>query len=391
SRNGTALQPEQLDLRAYILYVLAETGQGDTGLTVALYERREALSTFGRAYLAMALKMVAPEGPERLAALTSDLAGRAILSATGAHWQDDPERPWQRIYLSTDTRTTALALQALVRIDPQNLLIPGTVRWLMAQRRFGEWSTTQETATSILAFTDFMVSTGELQGNYNYTVSLNGKEVLSSKVDAGNITQSRQLVVPVKDLVVDQANKLVLQREGQGRLYYAAYLTYFRPAAEVEAQNQGIVVSREYRKVDQTTLESTGEAITTAHVGEVVEVHLTVIAPNDLHYVTVEDPLPAGMEALDTSLKTTSSAVQGPTVQRTDRPQPYWYYWVNSQLRDEKVVLFSTFLPRGAYEYTYQTRASVAGEFNVIPLHAAEMYFPEVFGSSAGTKFTIQP
>ncbi|MSP11336.1 MAG: hypothetical protein EXR62_00120 [Chloroflexi bacterium] len=391
SRNSTALQPEQLDLRAYILYVLAETGQGDTGLTVALYERREALSTFSRAYLAMALQKAAPEGQERLSAITSDLAGRAVLSATGTHWQDDPARPWQKIYMSTDTRTTALTLQALVRIDSQNLLIPGAVRWLMSQRRYGEWSTTQESATSILAFTDFMLSTGELQGNYNYSVSLNGKEVLTGKVDVGNITQSRQLAVPVKDLVVDQANKLVLQRAGQGRLYYAAYLKYFLPADEVKAQNEGIVVSREYRKVNQTTLASTGEVITAIPVGEVVEVHLTVVAPNDLHYVIVEDPLPAGMEALDTSLKTTSSAVQGPTVQRTDRPQPYWYYWVNAQLRDEKVVLFSTFLPRGSYEYTYQTRASVAGEFNVIPLRASEMYFPEVFGSSAGTKFTIQP
>jgi uncharacterized protein YfaS (alpha-2-macroglobulin family) len=52
-------------------------------------------------------------------------------------------------------------------------------------------------------------------------------------------------------------------------------------------------------------------------------------------------------------------------------------------------VLFATYLPRGTYEYTYLIRASLAGEYRVIPTHAYEMYFPEVFGRSDGGVFTI--
>jgi len=40
-------------------------------------------------------------------------------------------------------------------------------------------------------------------------------------------------------------------------------------------------------------------------------------------------------------------------------------------------------------EYTYLIRASLAGEYRVIPTHAYEMYFPEVFGRSDGEVFTI--
>jgi uncharacterized protein YfaS (alpha-2-macroglobulin family) len=61
----------------------------------------------------------------------------------------------------------------------------------------------------------------------------------------------------------------------------------------------------------------------------------------------------------------------------------------HTELRDEKVVLFSTYLRKGTYEYTYMMRASVPGQFLVMPSVAYEMYFPEVFGRSDGGKFTV--
>ena len=60
-------------------------------------------------------------------------------------------------------------------------------------------------------------------------------------------------------------------------------------------------------------------------------------------------------------------------------------------MRDEKVVLFAEYLPRGSYEYTYLMRAGVAGEFYVTPTTAYAMYAPEVFGRSDGGRFTVQP
>jgi alpha-2-macroglobulin len=107
----------------------------------------------------------------------------------------------------------------------------------------------------------------------------------------------------------------------------------------------------------------------------------------------VEDPLPAGMEAVDTSLKTTSQIGQNPALNRTDKYSYFdgwgWWWFTHSELRDEKVALFATNLPAGTYEYTYQIRAGVDGTFNVLPAHAEEMYFPEVFGRSDGSQFVI--
>jgi uncharacterized protein YfaS (alpha-2-macroglobulin family) len=133
-------------------------------------------------------------------------------------------------------------------------------------------------------------------------------------------------------------------------------------------------------------------------VGDVIQVKLTIVAPTDLHYLLVEDPLPAGFEAIDTSLRTASAAAQAPQFQE-QQPEgapelpwwerAWWTYWTESQLLDQKVALFATFLGKGTYEYTYLMRASVAGDFNVIPTHAEEMYFPAVFGWSAGGVFGV--
>ncbi|HFB52368.1 MAG TPA: alpha-2-macroglobulin, partial [Anaerolineae bacterium] len=72
--------------QAFILYVLAETGNGDLGRTVAMFDQREKLDTFGKAYLAMAFRLLEPKNPDRAETLISDITGEAIVSATGAHW-----------------------------------------------------------------------------------------------------------------------------------------------------------------------------------------------------------------------------------------------------------------------------------------------------------------
>ena len=59
-------------------------------------------------------------------------------------------------------------------------------------------------------------------------------------------------------------------------------------------------------------------------------------------------------------------------------------------MRDDRVALFATYLPRGTYEYTYLLRASMAGEFKVMPSTASEFYFPQVFGRSDGMVMTIK-
>jgi len=75
-----------------------------------------------------------------------------------------------------------------------------------------------------------------------------------------------------------------------------------------------------------------------------------------------------------------------------DRWYPFYWWWnwySRSELRDEKVVLFADYLPKGAYEYSYTIRATLPGDYHVIPTVAQEFYFPEVFGRSDGRLLSI--
>jgi hypothetical protein len=388
-------EPWQANRQAFILYVLAEAGSGDLGRSVALFKEREKLDLYGRAYLALAIHLL-DEKADQIDTLLADLTSAAIVSATGAHWE---EAQVDYYAMNTDTRSTAIIIAALSRLQPDNGLLPNAVRWLMTIRENGgHWETTQESAWAIIGLTDFMAATGELEGNYGWKVSLNGQALGDGTVSSDNIDETTKLRVEVADLLTDAVNRLAVERDpigsevkgSPGRLYYAAYLTYFKPVQEVKALDRGIIVSRQYTLAD----DETGQAITGAKVGDVIRVKLTLIAPNDLHYVVVEDPFPAGAEGVDTSLATTSAVGEAPELDRTDTRDPWgdgygWWYFSHAELRDEKAVLFATYLPKGTYEYTYTVRASLPGQFRVIPTHAEEMYFPEVFGRGDGGLFKI--
>ncbi len=410
---------------AYQLYVLAEYthlpseggadrggASSELGLAIRLFEKRHLLDQYAQATLAVALSLLEPEEPSRVETLLSDLAGSAVVSATGTHWEEAEPDYWN---MNTDTRTTAIVLWALSRLQPEAEWLPGAVRWLMAARREGYWESTQTTAWSLLGLVEYMRASGELQGDFSYSVYLDGEELASGDVSSETIDQSRQLQVEIARLLVEagdaavDGHRLVIERHapqpgqtGQGQLYYTAHLRYYLPTEHIQALDRGILVARQYSPANATgdSAAALGTYVDTAQVGDVIQVKLTLIAPTDLYYVVVEDPLPAGFEGVDLSLKTTSVVGQPPELRNLTAEEENrwyrrvgwgWWWFSHSEMRDEKVVLFAQYLPRGTYEYTYLMRASVPGQFLVMPTTAYQMYFPEVFGRSDGGRFTVQP
>jgi len=396
----------QANRLAYQLYVLgeyvnlvgdAEKG-GELSRAVQLFEKRHLLDHYGRAILAVAFGLLDPGMRSRVDTLLSDLNGAAIYSATGTHWEEAQPDYWN---MNTDIRTTAAVLWALSRHNPESDLLPNVARWLMAVRKEGYWGTTQSTAWSLMGLVAYMRATGELRGDFSYRVTLNGETLLQDDYNRDNITESRKLTVAIAQLLVEEGNRLFIERlpaasgqTGEGQLYYTAHLRYFLPVDQVKALDRGIVVARQYSLVDAPDVR-----IDRAQVGDVIRVKLTVVAPTDLHYVMLEDPLPAGCEAVDVTLNTTSVVGERPGVHNlTLEEEDAWYRWYgwgwwwfsHSEIRDEKVALFATYLPRGTYEYSYIMRASVPGTFNVIPTTASQMYFPEVFGRSDGGQFVVE-
>jgi uncharacterized protein YfaS (alpha-2-macroglobulin family) len=370
-----------LETRAFVLYVLGEAGAREPSRASALFDRRADLGPTGMAYLAQTLAGL-DASDTRVGGLIAELTSAAIVSATGSHWEtpDQATRGW---IMATDVRSTAGVLDALVRLRPDHPLVTSTVRWLMAARlNDGNWASTHDVAMSLLALTDYLSASGELQGSFEWQVGLNGPTRMHGKVDdATSRLSSRQFTLPVPELSVGLNHVDLLRSVGSGRLYYSLQLKTFSQAEDMPFSSNGFTVAREYLSPD-------GGPLGEVHIGDLVQVKLTLLAPGALHDVVIEDPLPAGLEPLDTRLKTTSTAVADAV--RSARA-PGWQPWTHVDVRSDRLAVFATYLNRGAYQYVYLARATLPGEFRVLPTNGHEQYFPDVQARSDGRRFTVLP
>ncbi|MCU0511631.1 MAG: Ig-like domain-containing protein [Anaerolineae bacterium] len=375
----------QMNRQAFVLYVLTRSGARDIGRTVNLYDNRQNLSLWAKGFLAQTLATISPADTSRTDALLADIMSNVVISASGAHWEED-ERDYYN--WNTDLRTTAILLDTLVQLRPQSDLLPNVVRYLMVQRTADAWETTQETAWAVMALTDWMVASGELEPDYSYRVTLNEAELAAGAATPATVRETQELVIQVSELLQDEANNLLFERtEGQGALYYTAFLEASVPVPDVQPLSRGILLERRYINL------STGRPVTEAVVGEMLQVRLTIVNPTNLHYVVIEDPLPAGVEAINPNLLTSEQIGTRPQLLDSDPLSQGWGWWwfSNIEFRDEKVVLYSTYLPAGTYEYVYRVRAGIEGTYNVIPATGQEFYFPDVYGRTAGSTFTVLP
>ena len=368
---------------AFILYALARGERSNGGQLSELYASRQKLDLYGQALLMQTLFMV-DKHDVRIQNLLSSIVSAAAKSAAGTWWNEKNVDYWN---WNTDVRTTAIVLNALIQVDPQNAFIPDGIRWLMKHREGSHWYSTQETAWSLMALTNWLSLSGELQANYAYDISLNSEQLASKHADPVHLSETTSLNLDVEKFLSDVTNTLTITRgDGPGVLYYTAYMDYSLPVKDIQAIDQGILVSQQYFSPNDLKTP-VNEVIR----GDLVQVRLTLVVPHSLHYVVIDDPLPAGLEALDSSLQTSQQVPSAYQPQDYERYGWGWWYFYYKQIYDEKVVMSADYLPAGTYTINFLARASTAGAFHVLPTTAKEFYFPDVFGRSAGSDFIVKP
>jgi len=357
------------DLKVYIAYVLAEAGDGDAALARAMIEKQDKMSLNSRALLALLLKAVGEEAKAK--EVVSALVKLATETTTTAYWTESAavRNRWE--YFISNGRTTATILRALLALDPQSPLVAKTVRYLMLNRLGGYWRTTQETAQVLIALTDYLAQSRELEANFTYEVFIDGKSVSKQSVNRENIAQQQSVTLGL----TPGNHEVRIVKQGMGRVYYASALTYYADVERVGAAKslEGPTISREYLD------PKTGKPLTSFKVGDIVRVKLTVDVPRESWYVMVTDPLPAGFEAINYSLNTSGIEPRGER-----------FYWSRPDLRDDRAVFFTTYLWKGKHTYAYLIRATTSGTFRALPAEITPMYEPEVWGRSASGEIVVK-
>ncbi len=303
---------------------------------------------------------------------------------------------WLIMY--SNRRADGVLLEAMIKADAKNDLIPKLVRGLLAHRTKGHWGSTQENVFILLALDKYFNAFEKVTPDFVTRVWL-GNTFAGEEVFKGRSVDSKQLDIPMSYLV-DQGgtSNLIIDRQGAGRLYYRIGMKYAPRNLKLEPADYGFTVLRKYEAVDKPDdVKQNSDGSWTIKSGARVRVRLTMVAQARRYHVALVDPLPAGLEVLNPGLAVTEAipADNGGNTSVIEFGSPsfghgsWWWrqYWFEHQnFRDERAEAFSSLLWEGVYNYTYVARATTPGQFVVPPAKAEEMYAPETFGRT-GTDF----
>ena len=356
-----------LDTEAFGSYVLALAGV-DTRQYRA-YLANQPLGSKALAYLAMSYAGLGmtQEADNALSRLFENASSEPGI----IHWRgSDP-------YDTENVQTTALALQALMKVKPDDPRAYQIVRWLMSQRQGNCWYSTRDTAMVLYAMTEFLRVTKELAADYEVEVLMNGRSVGRARFDRASIFEP-EVVISIKGLNKGR-NGLEIRKRGTGNLYYSAKL--FQTVAEksipATITGTGLTIKKQYYRLPGRNAETSdvGDPVSGCRFGDIIIARIEVTADKPVSHVLVEDFIPAGCEIVDRG--------------RVD-PWEWYDWWVGQDVRDEKISFYVDELQAGTSVLKFQMRAGFRGTYHALPAQVFAMYQPKVRSSSGEMEFGIR-
>lgn len=302
-------------------------------------------------------------------------------------------------------RPVARLVEATVAIDPSHPRLGALMERLISRTAVASryWWNTQDyasAASAVAAFTRF-VPRGEASLSANVVSAQPGASasVVLRTIDGAAVDTTTSLGARVETA----GDSLVLRirlAARNGPIFYGITAHEFSSVPDTRPLVNGVTVERWYERFDS------GEPAASVREGELVRVRLRVTVPNQREFVAVEDHLPAGLEVVDLSLRTsgtlgpfsTDASVEARS--RRDREAAagmaigswdsgWWSPWEHSEKRDDRVVWFARSLSRGTYTASYVARATTTGRFIRPPARAEEMYNAATSGRSEGGIFVV--
>ena len=234
------------------------------------------------------------------------------------------------------------------------------------------WASTKQTAMVLYGLLGVMQSRQEQPAATTVTVSSGGQSQTVAFTPA-DWTRPFPALVTLPAAAGD--NGVTITTAG-GPAYWTASARYYDTAAGLERTGtRKLALSRKYFTL--TPVRRDGRIVYderpytgTASPGDLLLVRLVVAGSSDWRYLLIEDPIPAGAEA-----------VTRPDLLELAKP-PSWTYGSHREYRDDRVALFLDQLP-GRAEFAYLLRVTTPGQFRAMPAQVTPMYVPGVNASSA--------
>jgi uncharacterized protein YfaS (alpha-2-macroglobulin family) len=285
----------------------------------------------------------------------------------------------ERLLLVSSTKTTALALDAIMREAPGHAVVTKLARGVLDGRLHGRWRSTQENLVALQAMRRYFDTYEKVTPDFTGKLWF-GAAAYTEHAFAGRTSTRALARADWSRLAPGSTHDLALVKQGPGRMYYRVGITYAPRQTNLPALDAGLLVRRSY-----SAAEDPADVVRTPdgyriRLGAKVLVTLELLATTRRHAVALVDPLPAGFEAVNASLATAERAVAVTGDAR----------WDHVNMRDDRTEAFQMDLREGTHRFSYTVRATTPGTFIAAPAKAEEMYSPETFGRSTGLQVVIE-
>jgi hypothetical protein len=284
-------------------------------------------------------------------------------------------------WFSSPVTAQAETLQLFVERKSSPETLGKLLSALLSQRQNGTWGCSYYNAQALTALAEYSQRLPK-PPSFSAIAQLDGKTLLSHQFE-GYKKPSVNTTIAMSDLPRGK-HDLQIQKSGQGTLHYLAAYRY-RPEGNPPGRFNGLRITRLIHPANQTeTITQMGlqaiEKPWKTQPGQVFDVELEVITDHPIDHVVVSDPLPAGLEAIDTSFQTSTPYFQA----KADS----WAIEYQTIYRD-RIMAYASHLEAGVYTLHYLVRSITPGTFLYPGAEAHMQYAPEEFGRSASAMVTI--
>ncbi len=341
-----------------VLLTLALAGFPEPAYHELLFQTRATLSAENRALLALAI--LEAKG-------SRDMATELLTFKT-----EDQPRPGE--WFGSASRDAAVRLLAWCRLAPASPAVARHLAQLLHGRKAGHWTTTQGNAWALYALTEYARRVeGTLQpasGSVTF-----GDRSLPFGLAAKPAAFQQTLTFTA----TNAATPLKLTNAGRTPLYTHVQLAARSPAIQQPRQDRGFSIRRSYQRLNDQNELTTLDGL---RVGDRVVVTLDLEARDAAHYVAIDDPLPALLEALHPEFITQKTTVNIGS-------DGWWSD--HHELRTDRALFFRNTLEAGRHTIRYLARVRTAGTATAPSTKIEEMYAPDRHGLTETQTVTSLP
>lgn len=371
------------DARAFMWLALARAGHEVWQLTEVAGD--PDLSNYGLALSVLAFMAMNSETEAQLH--LDELLSRQVRRDAVAYWESEAPR-----FTWSDDRVevTALALQALALLRPDDDSVPLVVNWLLLERSGAAWHSGKDTSAVVQAAL-LLEQPAEVEPDAEEepafaSVLLNG--VLIEEVELNG----EPAAVDLTGLAVRGRNDLIIEVPEDETLFASALFSFTDEREFSVPEAEGIAVTRKFElltprwdEVDRQLVYDRSPARTFTE-GDFLVVSVTIEPEATVRYVELHEPVAAGFTVVE---EDRSFRLAGIPWRYGDDYRGWNYWFDHRQVRQQGIDYWFARLSE-PLTFTYILRADHPGRFSALPSQVRLLYERDVHAHSAAVQLEIE-